>query len=1023
MKARKFFAFVAVAAMLFGAVGCAKDDAGDSESAVITVTPDSVATTLEGGDCPVSIVTNGTWSATCATEGITITPAQGSGNAEVVITIPATNAARNFTVEFKAVKTMVVEGASIPTSANASVMVYQNPNGDTSIATNVGAIRALLKAMNPTSTATAVTEEIAAMTLTGILVAEPDGNLSNNKMIVVQDDNDQPGSGLTIYCNDNVNDDHAIGDIVTVNLAKAQVALFSGLLQLSGMAASDVKITGSTEVTPIDVTLSNILQYESQYVKLSNVSPVQSFVGQAWNDTGSTRNVDFVTFDGQSFIIRVSTYASFKDEIIPDKMGSISGIVGLYNGTLQFWPQYASDIALDQDAPEVEYKESTIADIDATGGYIVNNAWVVATYANGYILTDESGAKILAYFTTPLTTIPAEGTVVNVKGLVTEYAALRQFKDAEVEFPDVEAKSVDHGTAVAMTGAELDEYVTAPTIKYVSYEGKLKNSKDYYDVYIEGASTAQGSIQYPTEELKATLSTLNGKYVKVTGYITGANQGKFIQTMILNVEEATDPTPDPVLPTVTYTNVTGALADYSGTYLFGYLNDTTLWIADSVTTGSSGQYISYTTIANFTGNVVESDTAYFFTVAKVEGTNYYSLLYDGKYVGWTSSNYISFSETAPTAADTNYQWDFVAEGGVLKVKLVALDGSSVRYLQCNTNSGQERFSIYKGTQKDILLFKSGEFSVLPEPTPTVKTMPYVESFASNKGDFTINNVLLPEGSNYIWKWDSYNNVGYMKASAYFGSSAKASESWLVSPEVSLADATAPELKFSHTHKYAGTPSEELTLWVKEQGADWTQVAIPNYAGNSDFTFVDNAIDLTAYVGKTIQVAFKYVSSTAAAGTWQVNNFSIAEKGSTPTPEPEPEPTPTPTPTPDGTAASVTFSTLGYANGASLDGVTVAIDANASCTFAKNNGSTAPAYYNTGTAARLYASNTLVVNSTKTIKQIKFTFDTSKDEENLSATGYDVATYIWTGESNSITFTQGGSSGHSRIQKIEVIYAE
>jgi hypothetical protein len=34
--------------------------------------------------------------------------------------------------------------------------------------------------------------------------------------------------------------------------------------------------------------------------------------------------------------------------------------------------------------------------------------------------------------------------------------------------------------------------------------------------------------------------------------------------------------------------------------------------------------------------------------------------------------------------------------------------------------------------------------------------------------------------------------------------------------------------------------------------------------------------LTAYVGKTIKLALKYVSTTSAAGTWEVNNFKVAE---------------------------------------------------------------------------------------------------------------------------------------------------
>ena len=50
MKARRFFAFVAGAAMLLGIGGCTDPDEGlnDSTEATITVSPETIATTLQG---------------------------------------------------------------------------------------------------------------------------------------------------------------------------------------------------------------------------------------------------------------------------------------------------------------------------------------------------------------------------------------------------------------------------------------------------------------------------------------------------------------------------------------------------------------------------------------------------------------------------------------------------------------------------------------------------------------------------------------------------------------------------------------------------------------------------------------------------------------------------------------------------------------------------------------------------------------------------------------------------------------
>ena len=156
-----------------------------------------------------------------------------------------------------------------------------------------------------------------------------------------------------------------------------------------------------------------------------------------------------------------------------------------------------------------------------------------------------------------------------------------------------------------------------------------------------------------------------------------------------------------------------------------------------------------------------------------------------------------------------------------------------------------------------------------------KQLPYQESFAESIGDFSINNVEL-DGLSYVWAW---NNYKYMKASAFVNNVKHATESWLVSPKIDLSAATMPGLQFSHTHKFAGTPAEELTLWVKEWGAaEWTQVTIPTYGTNNDWTFVTAAIDLSAWAGKKVQIGFKYTSTTSAAATWEVKDVVVYDAG-------------------------------------------------------------------------------------------------------------------------------------------------
>lgn len=155
-----------------------------------------------------------------------------------------------------------------------------------------------------------------------------------------------------------------------------------------------------------------------------------------------------------------------------------------------------------------------------------------------------------------------------------------------------------------------------------------------------------------------------------------------------------------------------------------------------------------------------------------------------------------------------------------------------------------------------------------------KSVIYRENFSEDLGEFTFDNKVLPEGSTYVWKWDSYKNSGYAKASGYVGSP-KNSESWLVSPLVDLSSVSKAFLSFEHAGKFFGTPAEEATAWAKSENGEWTKLSFENHVTNSDYTFVNSGkIDLSAYVGGKMQFAFRYTSSTAAAGTWEIKNVVV-----------------------------------------------------------------------------------------------------------------------------------------------------
>ena len=200
-----------------------------------------------------------------------------------------------------------------------------------------------------------------------------------------------------------------------------------------------------------------------------------------------------------------------------------------------------------------------------------------------------------------------------------------------------------------------------------------------------------------------------------------------------------------------------------------------------------------------------------------------------------------------------------------------------------TKAGQFAFSsvtAYTAADLESGGGEGGEGEGGETPNPDEDITLYSETFGTNQGAFTIDDKVLPEGTTYIWSFAS----GYgMKASAYVNKTNYASESWLVSPKFDCTNATALTLSFSEAanfFKSAENVSAYTSVKVKEVGTDtWTDLTLSARASGTAWTFTDGiTADLSAYVGKKMQIAFVYTSTAELAGTWEVKNFELKGKG-------------------------------------------------------------------------------------------------------------------------------------------------
>lgn len=186
-----------------------------------------------------------------------------------------------------------------------------------------------------------------------------------------------------------------------------------------------------------------------------------------------------------------------------------------------------------------------------------------------------------------------------------------------------------------------------------------------------------------------------------------------------------------------------------------------------------------------------------------------------------------------------------------------------------------------------------------EDTGAEKTI-FSANFDTDAEGFEFKNVTLSGSLTYVWKQDSYNGKGYLKASAFASSKSNASEAWAVSPAINLKDSKKASLTFRHAiNKIApGVPSEMCTVWASTdytgdvKTATWTQINVPSYPEGTSWTFIDaGTMDITAFCGnEKVYIAFKYASTDEASGTWEVDEFCVKgdgtamENGGTTTPD-------------------------------------------------------------------------------------------------------------------------------------------
>lgn len=173
-------------------------------------------------------------------------------------------------------------------------------------------------------------------------------------------------------------------------------------------------------------------------------------------------------------------------------------------------------------------------------------------------------------------------------------------------------------------------------------------------------------------------------------------------------------------------------------------------------------------------------------------------------------------------------------------------------------------------------FLSGEAEYALTVVDPAAQLPYYVSVLG--ADFT-----FEQAESYPW---SHDKTYGLKGSGFVKGAVVACDGLAISPVIDLSVCVDPVLDFQQAFNNYKIDNVMIDVadfngyafvMVKEEGdADWSELAVPTAPDAFSWSFYPNEqIDLGAYAGKKIQIAFKYVSTEECAGTWEIKNITVS----------------------------------------------------------------------------------------------------------------------------------------------------
>lgn len=215
---------------------------------------------------------------------------------------------------------------------------------------------------------------------------------------------------------------------------------------------------------------------------------------------------------------------------------TVKGSLVNYNGTFEFTTGSSITSYTAPATKSAKTRATLTSNIKnlTEGAQLTATAVVTGQSGRGIILTDNAGSIFYYDNNIDLNTYSI-GTIVDVAGPVAVYGGFQLTNTAKLTVVGSETYTYPTPTTYSADMIEAAIVANTPnTAQYITYEGTLSISGNYYNINIPGVSSGQGSLYTPTDALKEKLT--DGNTYKFTGYYTGITSGKYFYMVLTSVE-------------------------------------------------------------------------------------------------------------------------------------------------------------------------------------------------------------------------------------------------------------------------------------------------------------------------------------------------------------------------------------------------------------------------------------------------------------------------------------------------------